>query len=79
MITIEQATEKSGDFYRHRAFYHNVLKMADGKSAVRCRRNGSTKVWKTNDNFSIPVKAGLNNCFYINKDNAAEWNITEIE
>lgn len=77
MITFEQATEKSGDFYRHRMFYHSFLKMADGKSPVRCRRNGMTKTWKRNKKrFQIPVKAGLKDCFYITEENAHEWNIT---
>lgn len=77
MITIEQATEMSGEFYRHRVFYHAYLKMADKKSPVRCRRNGATKTWKRDKKrFEIPVKAGLKSYFYITQDNAQEWGIT---
>jgi hypothetical protein len=77
MITIEQATEKSGEFYRHRIFYHTYLKTADGVSPVRCRRNGVTKTWKRDKKrFEIPVKAGLKSFFYITQDNAQEWSVT---
>lgn len=33
------------------------------------RRNGATKLWKTRpEDFKIPVKAGLKDCFYITHD-----------
>ena len=36
----------------------------------KVRRNGRTKLWKTRPNeFSIPVKAGLNIYGYITQDN----------
>jgi hypothetical protein len=40
-------------------------------ATVRIRRNGQTKTWKTRPNdFRIPVKYGLRECFYITPDNA---------
>ncbi len=77
MITIEQATEKSGEFYRHRVFYHTFLKMADGKTPLKCKRNGFTKTWKRDKKrFKIPVKIGLKSYFYITQDNVHEWSVT---
>lgn len=53
---------------------HKKLKNADGISAVRCRVNGQCKVWATRPNdFKLPVKYGLKDCFYITPDNAADW------
>lgn len=80
MITIEQATEKFGEHYRHRMFHHTFLKMADKKTPVRCRRNGTTKTWKRDKNrFEIPVKIGLKGFSYITNENAHEWRITPNE
>jgi hypothetical protein len=56
-------------------FEHISLKNAD-KTPVRCKRNGKTKTWVTRPNeFRIPVKHGLRDCFYITQDNCHEWNI----
>lgn len=53
---------------------HATLKNADKKTPVCCRVNGKTKVWKTRPNeFQIPVKHGLNTCFYITHENANQW------
>lgn len=55
-------------------FTHVSKKNADG-TPVRARRNGSTKTWKRDlTKFRIPVKYGLKYCFYIDNDNAHEWN-----
>lgn len=56
-------------------FEHISLKNADNTPA-RCKRNGKTKTWVTRPNeFKIPVKHGLRDCFYITQDNCHEWNI----
>jgi hypothetical protein len=54
-------------------FYHKTLRNKDG-SAVRCRANGRCKVWKTRpEDFRLPVKYGLKQCFYLTPRNAEEW------
>lgn len=56
-------------------FNHVSLLNSDG-SPLRARRNGTTKVWKTRPNeFKIPAKYGLKQCFYITQDNCHEWRI----
>lgn len=73
MITIEQATTHRGDFH------HRTIRNADGTPA-RCRRNGQCKTWKTRPGeFSLPVKHGLRQCFYITQHNAADWCLTAEE
>jgi hypothetical protein len=81
MITIEQATERFSKpeykLYMYNHFYHTFLKMADGKSPVRCRRNGKTKTYKRDSNkFTIPVKIGLREFLHITEENAHEWSVT---
>ena len=67
MVTKEQALTCG-------RFTHVSLTNKD-KTPVRCRRNGKTQTWKTRpDEFKIPVKYGLRECFYITQDNAHEWN-----
>jgi len=69
MITKQDAVNAT---YRQE-FWHKTAKNADG-SPVRCRVNGVCKVWKTRpDEFRLPVKHGLKQCFYIEQDNANEW------
>jgi hypothetical protein len=69
MISKSQAVEAK---YRQ-IFHHVTLKNADGTPA-RCRVNGKCKTWKTRPNeFSLPVKYGLKQCFYITEVNAASW------
>jgi hypothetical protein len=54
-------------------FYHAKLRNADN-SAVRARVNGMCKTWKTRPTqFRLPVKYGMNTCFYITENNAPEW------
>ena len=54
-------------------FNHVTEKKADG-TPVQCRVNGKCKTWKTRkDDFRLPVKYGMYQCFYINKFNANEW------
>ena len=68
MLTKDQAISA-----RH--FAHVSLKDSRG-DPVQCRANGACKVWKTRPNdFKLPVKHGLFNCFYITQDNANEWTV----
>jgi len=69
MITKEIAMSAK---YRQE-FHHISEKNADG-TAVRCRVNGECKTWKTRPNeFRLPVKYGLKQCFYITEHNASDW------
>lgn len=66
MITLDQAMTL-------RTFYHATLRNADG-TALLARRNGGTRRWKTRpDDFRVPVKCGLRQCFHITQNNADEW------
>ena len=71
MITLEQAKKlKHGD-----TLHHMSVKNADGTPA-RCRVNGKIKLWKTRPNeFRLPVKHGLRDCFYLGLDNADSWEL----
>ncbi len=61
------------DAMTHNMFYHVTLRNADG-SAVRCRANGACKQWVTRpDDWRLPVKYGLKQCFYLTPRNAADW------
>ena len=56
--------------------YHVTLKNANG-TPLRCRVNGKVKLWKTRPNeFRLPVKYGLRECFYITETNGGEWYVT---
>lgn len=67
----------AGDKWGQTTFYHLTKRNADG-TAVRCRTNSKCKVWKTRpDDFRLPVKYGLKDCFYITPRNAAEWSLTD--
>ena len=69
MITKAIATQLS---YRD-TLHHVSLTNADG-SMLRCRINGKCQTWKTRpDDFRLPVKYGLKQCFYITPDNAKDW------
>jgi len=58
-----------------RNFVHVRLKNAD-KTPVRCRANGTCQTWKTRpDDFKLPVKYGLKECFYITPANAGDWEV----
>ena len=54
-------------------FHHVSEKNADD-TPLRCRSNGACKTWKTRPNdFRLPVKYGLKQCFYITPSNADQW------
>lgn len=67
MITKAQAMNHHGQFM------HMTAKDSTGAPVV-CRTNGKCQVWKTRPNdFKLPVKYGLRDCFYITPENAADW------
>ncbi len=69
MITKKQAVESQ---YRQ-IFHHKNMKNSDN-TPVRCRVNGKCKVWKTRkEDFRLPVKYGLYDCFYITPGNQEDW------
>jgi len=71
MLTKKQCLDAD---YRQ-TFEHINLKNSD-KTPVRCRVNGKCKTWKTRpDEFKLPVKHGLRQCFYITEVNAHEWRV----
>ena len=54
---------------------HVTATNADG-SPLRARVNGKVKTWKRDANrVQVPMKHGLYNCFYIDADNMAYWNL----
>lgn len=54
-------------------FEHVTMKNADG-TPVRARANGRCKTWVTRpEEFSLPIKHGLRDCFYLTLRNAHEW------
>lgn len=58
-----------------RNFEHATVKNKDG-TPLRARRNGETKTWVTRpDEWSLPVKHGLKNCFRITEQDAEDWNV----
>ena len=78
MITKDEALIL-GDRWGNSTLYHVSLRNSDG-SPVRCRVNGRCKIWKTRpDDFRLPVKYGLRECFYITPSNAHEWVMDEEE
>lgn len=72
MITKEMAMNlKHGD-----VLYHTTLKNADG-TPMRARVNGRCKTWKRNpEDFSLPMKHGLRDCFYLDLANCGDWSTT---
>lgn len=72
---IDKATATSLTY--RTTLHHSTLKNSDG-TPLRCRVNGQCKIWKTRpDEFRLPVKHGLYDCFYITQDNADEWSVGE--
>lgn len=68
--SIEEALEQ-GQVH----FEHKTLKNRDG-TRLRARSNGMLTTWKTRPNeFKLPCKHGLKDCFYITEFNAHEWEI----
>jgi hypothetical protein len=48
--------------------YHVKIKNADG-TPERWRVNGKCKTWKTNNDWKLPIKHGLNSYAYLTQDN----------
>lgn len=43
---------------------------------MRARVNGKCKTWKRKPHvFRLPMKYGLNKCFYITQHNADDWEV----
>lgn len=73
MITKDQAMNTG----RGVNFEHVSSKNADG-TPTRARVNGQCKIWKTRpEDFRLPVKHGMYQCFYITPENAADWYLPE--
>lgn len=75
---IDKATAiKLGESWGSTTVYHVRLLNADG-TALRARTNGKCKVWKTRpEDYRLPMKHGMRDCFYIDPSNAEEWTLTE--
>ena len=66
------ATLQSGQ-----TLYHKTKRNRDG-SPLRARVNGKVKTWKTRpEDFRVPMKYGLRDCFYITPTNAIDWTTNE--
>ena len=74
MITLAEAKNLSyGDI-----LHHVSEKNADG-TPMRARVTGKVQTWKTRDDFRIPVKHGLKECFYIsNIDHSKNLKRTDV-
>ena len=72
MITIEQARE-----LKYGQMLHHISQKGSDKQPVRCRITGQVKLWKTRDDFVIPVKHGLYTCFHISNTDGSneEWEV----
>lgn len=71
MITLEQAKNLT---YRT-VVHHLSVKNAD-RTPLRGRVNGKCQTWKTRPNeFRLPMKYGLKQCFYITDTNCGDWNL----
>jgi hypothetical protein len=55
--------------------HHKELRDAD-KTPLRARVNGRPKLWATRpEQFRLPMKHGLKNCFYITERDAHLWEV----
>ncbi len=55
--------------------WHKEATNADG-TPLRARVTGGLVTWKTRpEEFRLPVKHGLRECFYITQENCGEWAI----
>lgn len=62
---------------RGTTLHHVSLRNADG-SALRARVNGRAKTWVTRpEEFRLPMKHGLKNCFYITERDADLWELSQ--
>lgn len=54
-------------------FWHRSLTDSRG-FPMKCHANGKLKTWKTRPNdFQLPVKYGVRQCFYITPSNVKDW------
>jgi hypothetical protein len=71
MITKEIALNST-----HRQIFHHLKLKNSDNSPVRCRVNCKCKTWVTRpDEFRLPVKYGLKDCFYLTQNNANDWQL----
>lgn len=60
-------------------FYHVAARNRNG-SALRARVNGKCKTWKRRpQDWSLPMKYGLKQCFYITHSNCHEWTSVDLD
>lgn len=80
----ENAEDAAGILNRRTAmtasrFYHRTALYKDGIRHIEARRNGATKTWVRRPNeFRIPVKYGMYDCFYITDKDASNWSTVPI-
>ena len=56
--------------------HHKELRNADG-TPLRARINGRPKLWATRpEEFRLPMKYGMKNCFYITERDADQWELS---
>lgn len=73
MLTKDQATQ-----LKHGTILHHLTATNADGTPLRARINGRCKTWKTRpDEFRLPMKYGLKQCFYITEDNANEWELAQ--
>jgi len=55
-------------------FYHRTKTYARSNRPIEVRKMGKTKRWvRQPEKFSVPVKFGMYDSFYIDNRNANEW------
>jgi hypothetical protein len=70
MITKAQAVKAT----HRQEFFHGSARTAQGNFPAKARVNGKCKTWVTRPNeFRLPMKYGLDDCFYITEQNAEIW------
>lgn len=77
MITKQQAMGFHNGTILEHARPEDGYRNAD-RTPMRVQVNGACKTWKTRPNeWRLPVKRGLNTCFYITNLNASDWRVWE--
>lgn len=73
MITKEQAMS-----LQHGAVLYSTVMKGSDKRPVRVRVNGRCLTWKTRpEEFKLPVKYGMRDCFYVTHLEASGWHRDE--
>lgn len=59
---------------KHGTNLYHITRLDSKGEPIKCRVNGKCKTWKTRPrSFRLPVMYGLRSGFYIDQDNAHEW------